>query len=40
LIKERGISFEEVVTAIEAGAILDILPHPNTAKYPNQEIYT
>ncbi len=25
--------------AIEAGAVLDILPHPNLAKYPNQEMY-
>ncbi len=39
LINYRGISFEEVITAIEAGAILDILPHPNIAKYPNQEVY-
>ncbi len=39
LIKERGISFEEIIMAIEQGAILDILPHLNTAKYPNQEMY-
>ena len=39
LIKERGMSFEEVIMAIEAGAVLDILPHPNPAKYPNQEMY-
>jgi uncharacterized DUF497 family protein len=39
LIKQRGISFEEVIMAIEQGAILDILPHPSPAKYPNQEIY-
>jgi hypothetical protein len=32
-------SFEEVIMAIEAGAVLDILPHPNLAKYPNQEMY-
>jgi len=39
LTKERGISFEEVIAAIKEGAILDILPHPNPAKYPNQKIY-
>lgn len=39
LIAERGISFEEVISAIEQGTLVDILPHPNAAKYPNQEIY-
>ena len=39
LIKERGISFEEVIAAISEGAVLDVLPHPNPAKYPNQKMY-
>ena len=39
LINERNISFEEVIVAIEEGKVLDILPHPNSMKYPNQEIY-
>lgn len=39
LIKERIISFEEVIAAIESGAVLDILPHQNPIKYPNQKIY-
>jgi hypothetical protein len=39
LIKERGISFEDVIAAIEEGAVLAIVPHPNPAKYPNQKIY-
>ncbi|MEN9449483.1 MAG: hypothetical protein RJA83_97 [Pseudomonadota bacterium] len=39
LISERGISFEEAIAAIEEGLILDIIPHPNSAKYPNQMIY-
>jgi len=39
LINERSISFEEVVAAIEGGAVLDILPHFNPAKYPNQNLY-
>jgi uncharacterized DUF497 family protein len=36
--KERGISFEEVVLAIEADGLLDELQHPNPEKYPNQSI--
>lgn len=39
LIQERNISFEEVIMAIEEGAVLDVLPHPKSDKYPNQEIY-
>jgi uncharacterized DUF497 family protein len=35
---ERGVSFEEVVVAIESGGLLDILAHPNTVKYPNQQL--
>ena len=32
----RGISFEEIVLAMEAGGLLDLLCHPNQGKYPNQ----
>lgn len=39
LIKERGISFEDIIAVINDGGMLDVLPHPNSAKYPNQEIY-
>src|ERR1700712_4354060 len=35
---ERGISLEGVVVAIESGGLLDILTHPNQAKYPRQRI--
>lgn len=35
---ERGISFESIVVAIESGGLLDILAHPNQAKYPKQRI--
>ncbi|HEY2737669.1 MAG TPA: toxin [Thermoanaerobaculia bacterium] len=34
----RSISFESMVVAIEAGGLLDILAHPNQAKYPRQQI--
>ena len=36
---ERGISFEEIVLAIEADGVLDVLRHPNYKKYPNQQIF-
>lgn len=35
----RGISFEEVVLAIESGGLLDIVEHPNSRRYPNQGVY-
>lgn len=35
---ERKISFERIVIEIEAGAVLDILEHPNKIKFPNQII--
>lgn len=33
---KRGVSFEEIALAVEAGGLLDILAHPNRGKYPNQ----
>jgi len=35
---ERGVSFESIVVAVEAGGLLDILAHPNQAKYPKQRV--
>lgn len=35
---DRGISFENMVVAMESGDLLDILAHPNLAKYPNQKM--
>jgi uncharacterized DUF497 family protein len=34
----RGLSFERVVVAIESGGLLDILAHPNKARYPKQRV--
>ena len=34
----RGISFEQVVVLIESGGLLDVLDHPNQARYPHQRI--
>jgi uncharacterized DUF497 family protein len=35
---DRGISFESIVVAIESSGLLDILAHPNQAKYPKQRV--
>jgi len=37
--RERGISFEEIVVAIEDGSVLDILEHRNQRKYGAQRLY-
>jgi hypothetical protein len=34
----RGVTFEAVVVAIGAGSLLDIVAHPNTARYPGQRV--
>ncbi len=39
LIKDRGISFEEVVFCIMHEGLLDVIEHPNKSKYPNQNIF-
>jgi uncharacterized DUF497 family protein len=35
---ERGVSFEEVVVAIEAGGLVEVLTHPNPSRYPRQRV--
>ena len=35
---ERGISLERMVVAIEGDGLVDILAHPNPAKYPKQNV--
>ena len=35
---ERGVSFESMVVAIEAGGSLAIMSHPNPDQYPRQRI--
>ncbi|EMB20045.1 MULTISPECIES: hypothetical protein [Treponema] len=34
--RDRNISFERIIVAIEQDNLLDILEHPNKEKYPNQ----
>lgn len=35
---ERGVSFEEMVLAVEEGGLRDILVHPNQRRYPGQVV--
>ena len=35
----RGVSFEDVVLAIETGGLLDVVGHPNPTRYPNQGLF-
>lgn len=37
--RSRGISFEDVVLAIESGGLLDFLGHPNPNRYPGQKVF-
>lgn len=38
LLKERGISFEQVVAILESSDDFIVKPHHNKQKYPNQSI--
>lgn len=35
----RGISFEDIVLALEVGGLLEIVDHPNPKRYPKQRIF-
>ena len=39
LIRERGISFEQVIALIEGSKLIRVLEHPNAERYPNQLLY-
>ena len=36
---ERGLTFEQLVVAIESGGLLDVVNHPNPRKYPRQLVF-
>ena|SRR3989344_2182077 len=36
LMRTRGVSFEEVQQIIEGNQVIDVIPHWNPKKYPNQ----
>lgn len=35
---ERGVSFEEILSAISQGGLLGVMEHPNQAKYGHQKM--
>ena len=35
----RGVSFEEIVSAIAGGGLLDVLKHRNATRYPRQFVF-
>ena len=37
--RSRGISFEDIVLALEAGGLLEIVKHPNPKRYPKQNVF-
>lgn len=39
LMSERGISFEDVLFALQSEGLLDDGAHPNKDKYPNQRLF-
>lgn len=39
LMTERGVSFEDVLFALQSGGLLDDGAHPNKNKYPNQRLF-
>jgi len=36
--QERGITFEDVLFALQSGGLLDDVVHPNQDKYPQQRV--
>lgn len=39
LIRERGISFEQIIALIENGHLVQVLEHHDRGRYPNQLLY-
>jgi len=39
LISLRGISFEEIISALGSEKLSDVIIHPNYIKYPHQKVY-
>ena len=37
--RSRGISFEDIVLALDAGGLLELVDHPNSKRYPNQKVF-
>ncbi len=39
LIRQRGISFDQIIALIESSKLIQVLEHPNVERYPNQLLY-
>lgn len=39
LVSTRSVGFEDVLLAIEERRLIDIIPHHNLEKYPNQKLF-
>jgi uncharacterized DUF497 family protein len=39
LIRERGISFEQIIALIEGGKLIQVLEHRDKERYPDQILY-
>ncbi|QWF69856.1 toxin [Methylomonas paludis] len=39
LISEWGVSFEDILFALQSGAVLDDVYHPNNGKYAHQRVF-
>lgn len=39
LVRERRISFEQIIALIESSKLIQVLEHPNAETYPNQLLY-
>ena len=39
LIRDRGLSFQEIVSHLNSDDLLAIFVHPNQARYPGQRIF-
>lgn len=37
--QNRGIGFEEIISAIDSGKVLDVYDHPDQVNNPGQKIY-
>ncbi|TSC58959.1 MAG: hypothetical protein Greene041679_2 [Parcubacteria group bacterium Greene0416_79] len=36
---ERGIGFDDIRVALEEDGLLDIVPNPNSRRYPSQKVF-
>jgi uncharacterized DUF497 family protein len=39
LIRERGVSYEDILFSMQSGGLLNDVCHLNTEKYPNQRLF-